>query len=94
MNNKAFLNYFFINYSKKEVSYEKIIEIEGMHCKSCVNKIKTNISSLKGVKSIKVNLESKNAIVEYNSKIISIKEIQSEIEKLDYVTDDSSKKKK
>ena len=38
-------------------------------------------------------MESKNAIVEYNSKIISIKEIQSEIEKLGYLTDDSSKRK-
>ena len=72
---------------------KKIIDIKGMHCKSCVNSIKTNISSLKGIKSIKVNLESKNAIVEYNSKIISIKEIQSEIEKLGYLTDDSSKRK-
>ncbi|KYC47027.1 MAG: putative copper-exporting P-type ATPase A [Candidatus Methanofastidiosum methylothiophilum] len=63
---------------------EKIIEIKGMHCKNCVNTIQSKISSLKGVKTIKVNLIDNNAIIEFDPDTISIEKIKKEIEKLGY----------
>ncbi|MFA7690649.1 MAG: cation transporter [Methanofastidiosum sp.] len=70
------------------------IKIEEMHCKSCVHSIKDKVSSLKGVKSVKVNLLDNNAIIEFNSDIITLEKIQIEIENLGYSTGLNSKKKK
>lgn len=70
------------------------IKIEGMHCKSCVRSIKDKVSSLKGVKSVKVNLLDNNAIVEYNPDTITLEKIQIEIENLGYSTGLNSKNKK
>jgi len=65
-----------------------------MHCKSCVRSIKDKVSSLKGVKSVKVNLLDNNAIVEYNPDTITLEKIQIEIENLGYSTGLNSKNKK
>jgi len=70
------------------------IKIEGMHCKSCVRSIKDKVSSLKGVKSVKVNLLDNNAIVEFNPDIITLEEIQIEVENLGYSTGQNSKNKR
>jgi len=70
------------------------IKIEGMHCKSCVRSIKDKVSSLKGVKSVKVNLLDNNAIVEFNPDTITLEKIQIEIENLGYSTGLNSKNKK
>ncbi|XP_055312676.1 copper-transporting ATPase 1 isoform X4 [Sitodiplosis mosellana] len=45
------------------------ISIDGMRCQSCVKNIEGNIGSQPGVKQIKVNLEEKMAIVEYDSEV-------------------------
>ena len=65
---------------------EKTIKIEGMHCKSCVRSIKDKVSSLKGVRSVKVNLLNNNATIDFNSDEITLEKIQIEIEKLGYST--------
>ena len=41
----------------------KIIEIEGMSCGHCSNKVETTLKELKEVKSVKVSLEDKKAEV-------------------------------
>ncbi|XP_006124958.3 copper-transporting ATPase 2 isoform X2 [Pelodiscus sinensis] len=56
--------------------------IEGMHCKSCVKNIEGNIPGLPGVQSIKVSLEHKNAVVEFNPKVITPVALQQAIEAL------------
>lgn len=43
--------------------------IEGMSCQSCVKNIESNIGSQAGIKKIIVNLEEKQATVEYDSNI-------------------------
>uniref|UniRef100_A0A8C3EZP3 HMA domain-containing protein n=1 Tax=Chrysemys picta bellii TaxID=8478 RepID=A0A8C3EZP3_CHRPI len=56
--------------------------VEGMHCKSCVKNIEGNISGLPGVHSIKVSLEHKNAVVQFNPNVITPVSLQQTIEAL------------
>ncbi|MDP2813732.1 MAG: copper ion binding protein [Erysipelotrichaceae bacterium] len=42
----------------------KKLSIEGMSCNHCVKRVESGISELPGVKSVKVNLGSKSALVE------------------------------
>ncbi|XP_065259036.1 copper-transporting ATPase 2 isoform X1 [Emys orbicularis] len=56
--------------------------VEGMHCKSCVKNIEGNISGLPGVRSIKVSLEHKNAVVQFNPNVITPVSLQQAIEAL------------
>ncbi|XP_064501803.1 copper-transporting ATPase 2 isoform X1 [Pseudopipra pipra] len=58
------------------------VEIEGMHCKSCVRNIEGNISAIPGIKSIKVSLEQKCAVVEYSPNLITLSDLQQAIESL------------
>ena len=39
----------------------KTIEIEGMHCEGCVNRVTNVLSSIPGVKKCSVSLEDKKA---------------------------------
>ncbi|KAM6099365.1 copper-transporting ATPase 2 isoform 1-T1 [Theristicus caerulescens] len=58
------------------------VQIEGMHCKSCVRNIEGNISDLPGVQSIKVSLEHKCAVVQYSPNLITLSALQQAIESL------------
>ncbi|NXE87758.1 ATP7B ATPase, partial [Menura novaehollandiae] len=58
------------------------VQIEGMHCKSCVRNIEGNISDLPGIKSIKVSLEHKCAVVQYSPDLITLSALQQAIESL------------
>ncbi|XP_048454093.1 copper-transporting ATPase 2 [Rhincodon typus] len=59
-----------------------VLQVEGMHCKSCVANIEGNIRELPGVQSIKVSLERKNAIVTYDSILTDPASLKLEIEAL------------
>ncbi len=43
---------------------KKTIKIEGMSCGHCVKSVETALNSLKGISSVKVDLEKKQAVVE------------------------------
>ncbi|NXA79705.1 ATP7B ATPase, partial [Thryothorus ludovicianus] len=58
------------------------VQIEGMHCKSCIRNIEGNISDHPGVKSIKVSLEHKCAVVQYSPDLITLSALQQAIESL------------
>ncbi|KFQ43202.1 Copper-transporting ATPase 2, partial [Nestor notabilis] len=58
------------------------IQIEGMHCNSCVRNIEGNISDLPGIQSIKVSLEHKSAVVQYSPNLITLSALQQAIESL------------
>ncbi|NXL48557.1 ATP7B ATPase, partial [Podilymbus podiceps] len=58
------------------------VRIEGMHCKSCVGNIEGNVSDLPGIQSIKVSLEHKRAVVQYNPNLITLSALQQAIESL------------
>ncbi|NWI31047.1 ATP7B ATPase, partial [Sula dactylatra] len=58
------------------------VQIEGMHCKSCVRNIEGNISDLPGIQCIKVSLEHKCAVVQYSPNLITLSALQQAIESL------------
>lgn len=47
----------------------KIINIEGMHCEHCSNRVSKSLSSLVGVKKVKVDLKKKTAEIELTKEI-------------------------
>lgn len=63
---------------------EEIITIKGMHCKSCVEKIKTKLSQLRGVNGARVSLVEEKAYVQFDSKETDTDTIKTEIRKLGY----------
>ncbi|NWV13476.1 ATP7B ATPase, partial [Ptilonorhynchus violaceus] len=58
------------------------LQIEGMHCKSCVRNIEGNISDLPGIKSIKVSLEQNCAVVQYSPNLLTLSALLQAIESL------------
>lgn len=47
------------------------VQVHGMKCQSCVRKIEENIKNKLGIVDIKVNLEDKEAHVEYDPNLIN-----------------------
>ena len=73
------------------------ITINGMTCASCSASIDDNIGKLNGIKSIKVNLITGKAIIEYNTSKINTREILGRIKNLGFdafLTKDDSKEVK
>lgn len=48
---------------------KKVIEIEGMHCGGCVNRVTNVLSSIHGVKKCEVSLEDKKAYLILSQEI-------------------------
>ncbi|NXU09691.1 ATP7B ATPase, partial [Pardalotus punctatus] len=69
-------------FTEKSSAATVTVQIEGMHCKSCVRNIEGNISDLPGVESIKVSLERKCAVVQYSPNLITLSALQQAIESL------------
>jgi copper chaperone CopZ len=71
-----------------------IIEIKGMHCKSCVERIEAKLSQLKGVYKARVSLVEEKAYVSFDPTQTNLDAIKTEIESLGYKTDLKSKTEK
>ena len=67
-------------FSKK---IKTIVKIEGMSCEHCANKVKDTFLSVNNVKSVKVNLSKKEAIILSSNKLDKDM-IKNLIENLDY----------
>ncbi|XP_025964285.2 copper-transporting ATPase 2 isoform X3 [Dromaius novaehollandiae] len=65
-----------------KMSSTATVQIEGMHCESCVRNIEENIAALPGVQSINVSLEHKHAVVQYSPHLITLSSLQQAIESL------------
>jgi len=63
---------------------EEVIEIKGMHCKSCEEKIEKRLLQLKGVNKAKVSLVDEKAYVSFDPTQINLDTIKKEIESLGY----------
>ncbi len=63
---------------------EEIIKIEGMSCGHCQATVEKAISSVTGVKQVKVNLEDKNAVVDYNPSETDIKALKAAVDEAGY----------
>ena len=57
-----------------------VLEIEGMHCEGCVNRLTKVLKGLDGVNDAKVSLENKNAVIEYDEDKIDLDDIKQAIE--------------
>lgn len=68
--NKFKISYKNININKKEEDKKmKIISIEGMQCNHCKMTVEKALNSIEGITKVDVNLENKNAIIEYEKDI-------------------------
>ncbi|XP_041357192.1 copper-transporting ATPase 1-like [Gigantopelta aegis] len=74
-----------VDVSKPSKESECVIDIDGMTCGSCIRNIENNISSKKGIKGIKVSLENKNGVVQYDNSLISPKAIAEMIDDMGFV---------
>ncbi len=63
---------------------KKTIKISGMSCSACANGIEKAVNKLDGVIYASVSLLSKEMIVEFDEKILTEREIKSQIIKLGY----------
>ena len=72
---------------------EKKIDVKGMSCKSCAEKIEKKVGGLEGVEEVKVDLIKNNALIKFDSGKIGIDKIKKEIIELGYKVDGAGKKK-
>jgi copper chaperone len=63
---------------------EETIKIEGMSCGHCQATVEKAISSVLGVQKVKVNLEEKNAVVDYDPEIADTKNIKAAVTEAGY----------
>lgn len=63
-----------------------VIDVEGMTCSSCVQNIESNISKERGVVSIKVSLQAKNAAITFDESLTTPKKLADAIDELGFET--------
>ena len=60
------------------------LQIGGMTCVSCQNKIEKKLRNTKGVQGVQVSYNNGTAVITYDPDLLTLKEINGIIEKLDY----------
>jgi len=60
------------------------LDVEGMHCASCVSRIERELGKAEGITGVSINLAEQTASVEYVDPLISEKSILKKIEKSGY----------
>ena len=75
-----------LGYDISEIKDLKEVEldIEGISCQTCVNRIEKKVGKLPGVESVSVNLATFKGLVTYDSDKIKLSEILEVIEKLGF----------
>jgi heavy metal translocating P-type ATPase len=61
-----------------------LVEIDGMHCASCVTRIEHVVQNLEGVKSVSVNLATRRGRISFDRERISPKEIIDRIREIGF----------
>ena len=61
-----------------------ILNVEGMSCSHCENRVKNAVSSLNGVNSVNVDLTNKKVSIELDASIVTEKQIKDAIEEQGY----------
>jgi len=62
---------------------KQIVKIEGMHCEHCASRVEGCISSIPGVKKVKVNLNKKEAAITANENI-DLEKIKESLKETDF----------
>ena len=65
---------------------EVTLPVEGMTCASCVQRIEKTVARVPGVVSVRVNLATERATVDYDTETASVDAITSAIERAGYQT--------
>ena len=80
INNKNIVN---IEKESKPMSTVEIV-IEGMSCQHCVGSVEKAIKELDGVKSVKVDLQNKKAVVEFNESEVDLNMMKKAVRECGY----------
>jgi len=81
---------FYPNTQKQGSKVEKLntqkvtYAISGMTCASCAAHINHEVNSLKGIQSVTISFENKNAVIEWDTTKTSISELENTINKTGY----------
>ncbi len=59
------------------------INVEGMHCSGCENRVKNTLKTITGVKEVEANHETGKVKI-VSKKDINLEEIKKKIENLDF----------
>jgi Cu2+-exporting ATPase/Cu+-exporting ATPase len=62
----------------------KTLKIKGMHCASCATIITNKVSKLEGVDTVDVNFATEKATVSFDDNVVTVPQMNNEIEKLGY----------
>ena len=65
------------------------MEIEGMHCASCVASVEKSLKNVKGVKVANVNLATETASVEYDAEEADYESLRQAVENVGYEVPDN-----
>jgi copper chaperone CopZ len=60
------------------------LDIEGMTCQNCADKISASLSDLDGIKEVDVRLGEGKAYVKYNAAAVTVPTMEASITKLGY----------
>ncbi|XP_036401466.1 copper-transporting ATPase 2 [Megalops cyprinoides] len=60
------------------------IQVEGMTCQSCVSSIEGRVGQLPGVLGIKVSLANREAVVQYEPRLVQPEELRAHIEEMGF----------
>lgn len=63
---------------------KKFFKVKGMHCASCASVITKKISILPNINSVSVNYANEKANIDFNENLISLDDINKEVQKLGY----------
>ncbi|MFQ5981715.1 MAG: cation transporter, partial [Candidatus Heimdallarchaeota archaeon] len=67
------------------------VKVGGMQCSFCVESIRKAISRMDGVQDVGVNLSHEEALIVYNSKIVTDRELKDILRSLGYMVRDPNK---
>ena len=70
--------------AKRNDSAKAIIEISGMSCTNCAQRVEKNLQNLEGVNSAQVNFAVEKAYVEYDPNLIEQEKLIKEVESAGY----------
>lgn len=63
---------------------KKLYPVQGMSCSSCAASIQTMLSAQEGIKAANVNLAGEQVMVEYDSEVISLEQIEKTVDDLGF----------
>lgn len=61
-----------------------VLNVEGMSCAHCENRIKKVVGALQGISSVAVDLNGQTVTVEYGADVVTLEDIKAAIENQGY----------